>query len=328
MWAASIDAPGPPAAINWGRLPLPGFGPADVLVHVEAVAVNRVDTFVRSGAYPTPMTFPFVVGRDLVGTVSAAGPGATGFEAGQAVWSNSLGYQGRQGCTAEYAVVPADRLYHLPAGADPVRVVAVVHPAATAHLALFGHGRLRAGETVLVAGGAGHVGRAAIVLASRAGARVVATASADDLALCLRLGAQAAVDYRDPGAGALVREAAPDSVDVYLDTSGHHDLDLAVDLAGPAGRIVLMAGLTERAEVSVGALYTKDIQILGFAISNATSPELAVAAARVNQLVAADALDPGPVEVSPMRLAAAAHERLETARAARTRLVLRSPTSS
>jgi hypothetical protein len=132
---------GPPEAIRLGDLPVPEIGPTDVLVEVDAVTVNPVDTLVRSGAYQTPTPFPFVVGRDLVGTVAAVGAGVAGFAAGDRVWCNSLGHGGRQGSFAEYAAVPAERLYHLPDGADPAAAVAWFHPAATAYLALYRHGR-------------------------------------------------------------------------------------------------------------------------------------------------------------------------------------------
>lgn len=322
MHAAYIERRGPAEDIRFGELPVPAPGPADLLVGVRAVAVNAVDTFVRSGAYQTPLPFPFVIGRDLVGAVVARGPDATGFDVGDQVWSNSLGHAGRQGAAAEFAVVAADRAYPLPPGADPVSTVAVLHPAATAHLALFTHGRLRAGETVLVAGGAGNVGRAATILASRAGARVIATAGAADLGACRLLGADVAVDYRSPDLAELLSGAAPDGVDVHLDTSGHHDLDLAVGLLGLGGRIVLMAGLDRRPELPVGPLYTRDARIVGFAISNAGIAELARAASRINQLVAERALAPRAVEVLSLAAAAEAHRRLESGRAAHTRLVL------
>lgn len=167
MWAAWIDQLGGPERIRYGELPVPKPGPTDVLVRVEAVAVNPVDTFVRSGAFPTPMSFPFVIGRDFAGTVVAAR--AAGFAAGDPVWCNSLGHDGRQGAAAQYAVVPAERLYHLPGAVEPLAAVAVAHPAATAHVALAVHAGLRAGETVYVAGGGGHVGGAAVLLAARAG---------------------------------------------------------------------------------------------------------------------------------------------------------------
>src|SRR5690606_38406470 len=323
MKAAYVQRLGAADTIRYGSLPDPRPGPSDVLVEVEAVAVVAVDTFVRSGAYRPPVPFPFVVGRDLVGRVVECGAGVTGFGAGDRVWTNSLGHAGRQGAAAELAVVPADRLYHVPPGADPVSLVSVVHPAATAYLALAVHGRLRAGETVLVAGAAGNVGRAATVVAARAGGRVVATAAAADLDVCRTLGAAVAVDYRDPRHADLLRAAAPQGVDVHLDTSGRHDLDLAVDLLAPRGRIVLLAGLSARPRLPVGPLYTRDGRIEGFAISNATTADLAAAAEHVNRLVADGALTSRPVEELPLSRAAQAHARLESGDAARVRLVLR-----
>lgn len=323
MKAAYVRRRGPADTIRYGSLPDPRPGPSDVLVAVEAAAVDAVDTFVRSGAYRTPVPFPFVVGRDVVGRVVECGAEVTGFRAGDRVWTNSLGHDGRQGAAAELAAVPADRLYHAPSGADPVALVSVVHPAATAYLALVVHGRVRAGETVLVAGAAGNVGRVAVVLAARAGARVVATAAAADLDACRALGAAVAVDYRDPRHAERLHAVAPHGVDVHLDTSGRHDLDLAVDLLAPRGRIVLLAGLSARPRLPVGPLYTRDGRIEGLAISNATSEELAAAAEQVNQLVAEGALTPRRVEELPLSRTAQAHARLEAGDAAGVRLVLR-----
>lgn len=323
MRAAWIDAVGPAGNIRVGELPVPAPGPTDVLVRVAAVAVDPVDTFVRSGAYPTPTPFPFVIGRDLVGTVATAGAGASGFTPGEPVWCNSLGHDGRQGAAAGYAVVPADRLYRLPEGVDPVAAVAVVHPAATAHLALSTHAGLCAGETVYIGGGGGNVGGAAIVLAGHTGARIVTVAGADDLEHCRALGADVALDYRDPDLARALRRAAPDGIDVHLDTSGHHDLDTALGSIAERGRIVVMAGITARPELPAGALYTRGARLIGFAISTATVTELAGAAARINQLLGRGTLRPRAVEQLPLRAAADAHRRLETGRARGVRLVLR-----
>jgi 2-desacetyl-2-hydroxyethyl bacteriochlorophyllide A dehydrogenase len=323
MRAALVDRPGPADSIRTATIPVPGPGPTDLLVRVEAVAVNHVDTFVRSGAYATPLPFPFVVGRDLVGTVVAAGPGTPGFAVGDRVWTNSLGHAGRQGATSEYAVVPANRAYRAPEGGDPATLVAVVHPAATAYLAVESHGAVRPGETVLVEGAAGHVGRAAVLLAARAGARVVATARTDDADDVRALGADTVVDYRSPDLADELRAAVHDGVDVHVDTSGHHDLDRAVGLLAARGRIVLLAGMTTRPELPVGDVYTHDLQLRGFAISVARVDELAAAARRINQLVADGSLRPRAVEELPLEAAADAHRRLESGEARGTRLVLR-----
>lgn len=323
MRAAYVRRLGPVDEITYGELPVPTPGPSEVLVKVEATPVNPVDTFVRSGSFPTPVPLPLILGRDVVGTVAACGRGVTEFTAGESVWSNSLGHAGRQGAAAQFAVVPADRLYGLPSRVDRTTAAAVLHPGATAHLALVSHALVQAGDTVYVGGAAGHVGRAATVIAVRAGARVIASASTADLDRCRELGAEVALDYRDPDFAARLRQAVPDDIDVHLDTSGKHDLALAADLLAHRGRIVLMAGQAAHPVLPVGPLYTNDASLLGFAISNATASELADAASAVNALLSEGSLKPGSVQVLPLSAAAEAHLRLENGTARGTRLVLR-----
>jgi NADPH:quinone reductase-like Zn-dependent oxidoreductase len=281
-----------------------------------------VDTFVRSGAYATPLPLPFVVGRDLVGEVAVAGPGAAGFTPGQRVWCNSLGHAGRQGSFAQYATVAAERLYAAPPGIDAEHLVAAAHPAASAWLALFRHGRLRAGETVYVQGGAGNVGAAAVALASRAGARVVATARAEDADAVRHLGAAEVLDHRAPDLGERVRRAAPDGYDVHLDTSGHAVLADAVDSLARGGRLVAMVGLgSGTAALPVSRLYTRDASIVGFAISNATIADLADAARGVLGVLGDTPWRPRIADRLPLSMTAEAHRRLEAGEV-RGRLVL------
>jgi NADPH:quinone reductase-like Zn-dependent oxidoreductase len=322
VYAAYIRELGPPESIRFGPLPAPRPGPTDVLVEVAVATVNPVDTFVRSGAWRTPMEFPFIVGRDLVGTVAVAGTGAPGFTVGDRVWCNSLGHAGRQGAAAELAVVPADRLYHLPAGVSPADAVAVAHPTATAYLALFTHGRLAAGETVVVVGAGGNVGTSTVILARAAGARVVAVASAHDADHCLSIGADATVDYRNPDLPRLLREVCPQGVDLWVDTAGVNNLDLGVELLNKRGRLVVLAGLRTRPVLPVGPLYLKDCSIVGFAISQATVGELAVAARLINRMLAEGTLRPRFLEHLPLSEAARAHRLLEDGKLHGRRVVL------
>ncbi|POX48115.1 NADPH:quinone reductase [Streptomyces sp. Ru72] len=324
MFAAYIEEFGGPEAIRCGQLPSPRPGPTDVLVNVEVTAVNQVDTFVRSGAWRTPVPWPFVVGRDLVGTVAETSPGAPGFAVGDRVWCNSMGHAGRSGAAAEQVVVPTDRLYHLPAGVDPSTAVAVAHPAATAHLALFTHGRLRPGETVVVLGGGGNVGSALTLMAARAGARVVATASARDAGRVRALGAAAVVDHHGTDVLPRLRRACPGGAGLFLDTSAANDLDTAVDLLARRGRIVVFSGMRTRPPLPTGALYLKDGSVTGFTISHATTAELAEAAAGVGRLLADGSLRPPAVVTMPLEQAATAHRLLESGDV-RGKIVLRVP---
>jgi 2-desacetyl-2-hydroxyethyl bacteriochlorophyllide A dehydrogenase len=328
MRAAYIEELGSADVIRYGEIPTPRPGPTDVLVDVLATTVNPVDTFVRSGLFPTQVDFPFVVGRDLVGTVAETGPGVTGFRAGDRVWCNSLGHGGRQGAAAEQAVVAADRLYHLPAGVDPYAAVAAFHPAATAYLALFVHGRLRVGETVLVGGAAGNVGSALVTMAVRAGARVLATAGARDARYCAELGAAEVFDYRDPELTEKIRGAAPSGLDLHLDTAGVNDLQTTVDLLARRGRVVLLAGARTRPVLPAGALYMNDRSIVGFVISHATPDELAEAATYINDLLARGALRPRSIEVFPLGAAAEVHARMDKGELHGRRAVLRTDLTS
>jgi NADPH:quinone reductase-like Zn-dependent oxidoreductase len=310
MRAAYIEDLGPPEAIRVGELPVPRPGPAEVLVAVQMTPVNRVDTLVRSGAYRTRLPFPFIVGRDLVGEVAEPGSEAGRFGAGALVWCNSLGHAGRQGAAAQYALVPADRLYPLPSGVDPGLAAALVHPAATAYLALR-HGNVQSGDTIVITGAAGNVGSAALVQAVRAGARVIATAGPADQRYCLGLGAAHVVDYHDRAAVRGIRALAPGGVQAYLDAAGENDLITAVDLLAPRGRVVLLAGPATRPVLPAGPLYQKDAVIDGFAISNATAAELADAARAVNEFLGEGRLRPRVMEAFPLREAAAVHRRVE-----------------
>lgn len=324
MKAAYIERFGPADTIRFGTLPPPvGGGPTDVLVDVISTTVNPVDTFIRSGAWRTPVTFPFVIGRDVIGTVSSTGSGVTDFAVGDIVWCNSLGHGGRQGAAAERVVVPVDRLYRLPDRVSPTDAAAVLHPAATAYLALFTHGALCTGENILVIGGAGNVGSAAVVLAAEAGARVMVTARHDHEKYCRSLGAEGFADYRHRDFADRCRDFAPHGFDLVVDTAGWNDMDTAVDLLAFRGRVVVLAGLRSRPVLPVGPLYLKDGSVTGFVISRATTAELADAARTLNRLLAQGRLRSRVVEEAPLSAAADVHARLELGRLHGRRVVLR-----
>ncbi|GAB3802288.1 zinc-binding dehydrogenase [Humibacter antri] len=329
MRAAVIHELGPADSIRLETLPVPHPAPHEVLVRVGATTVNPVDTFVRSGAYRTPMTFPFIVGRDAVGVVEALGAGVSAFRVGDLVWCNSLGHGGRQGAAAEFVSVPVDRLYRLPSDVDPIEFIATAHPAATAWLALVEHARLAAGGTVFVGGGGGNVGSCAVAFARGMDCDVVTTAGARDLERLAASGATA-VDYRSGRAdaeiaaalGAVDSESRPAGADVWLDTSGTLKLAQAMDSLAERGRIVLIAGVTRRDLLEFGRLYTHDRSVIGFAISNAAVDELARAAEAITRAVAAGALPTPRIRKASLNDAAAAHAAIERGETHGERIVL------
>ncbi len=319
MLAAFVSQLGAAELIEVGDVPEPVLGPGELLVDVRLTAVNPVDTLVRSGVFRTALRFPFVLGRDCLGTVREIGPGAAGFQIGDLVWCNSLGHEGRTGAASEQVVVPADRLYHLPPGVDPVVAVSVVHPAATAYLALFSQGELRAGETVCIVGAAGNVGSAAVILAHASGARVIAIANPDDADYCRSLGAEVVLDYRAEQRDRLTELGG---VDVWVDTFGANDLRTAVAACNRRGRIIVLAGPESTAVLPTGSLYLKNCSVRGFIISYATTGELATAAGRINELLADGRLRPRAITLVSVHRMAAVHRSLERGELSGRRAVL------
>jgi len=218
----------------------PGRG--EVRVRIRVSAVNPTDWKSRRGARPgEPLPFAEVVpNQDGAGTVDAVGPGVEHLHVGDRVWVALAAYQRADGGTAqEFSVLPAERVFPLPenAGFDVGASLGV--PAVTAHRALTiaedGPPRLRPGaldgKVILVAGGAGAVGHAAIQLAKWAGAVVITTVSGPvKAALATAAGADHVINYRESHAAADIRRIAPEGVDQIVEVAPaqNAELDLAV----------------------------------------------------------------------------------------------------
>lgn len=311
MKAAFITQTGDPKVIQYGDLPEPELKPGEVLVKVAAVAVNPIDTYIRSGAVAMPLRFPFIVGCDLAGTVERVGPGVRQLQPGNRVWGSNQGLFGRQGTFAEYAAVDEKWLYPIPAGETDAEAAAAALVGITAHLGLFQCARLKPGEVVFVNGGAGGVGSSVIQLAKAAGARVITTAGSEPKrALCKQLGAELVLDYRSPQLDEDLRKfiAPLGGINVWYETQREPTLDRTVSLMAPRGRIVLMAGRQARPEFPVGPFYVKDLSLLGFAMFNASPDEQRACAAAINDAYSAGAWRPQIGVTLPLSKAAEAHQ--------------------
>ena len=200
MKAAFIRQTGSPENIIYGDLPAPTAGAGQVLVRVQAVAVNPIDTYIRSGLIPLKTPFPYIVGCDLAGVVVEIGPEANRFKPGNRVWGSNQGLLGRQGTFAELAAVEERWLYPVPPGVMDDQAAALALVGITAHLGLVRDARLQPGETLFVNGGTGGVGSTVVQMAKAIGARVITTAGSDEKAeACRPLGADLALNYKNPG---------------------------------------------------------------------------------------------------------------------------------
>lgn len=308
MKAAYIDQPGPPESIVYGDLPKPAATGAGVLVKVAAVAVNPVDTYIRSGAIRLELPRPFIVGCDLAGTVEEVGPQVTQLKPGDRVWGSNQGLMGRQGTFAEYACVEQQWLYPTPEGVADRDAAALALVAITAHLGLFRDARLSLGETLFVHGGSGGVGACVVQMAKTIGARVMTTAGSPEKAhLCKQLGADAVVNYKTDDVDAAIKRFAPAGLDVWWETLREPDLERIVGHMGLGGRIVIMAGREAKALLPVGPFYVKDCSIHGFAMFNAPADEQRKCAAEINRWMAKGKLRARIDRVMKLSETAAAH---------------------
>ncbi|WP_354637549.1 NADP-dependent oxidoreductase [Kitasatospora camelliae] len=218
-------------------VPTPSAGPGQVVLKVEAAALNPLDLMLVTGAAKElyPAEHPLVVGMDVAGTVAEVGPGVTGYTLGDRV----LGFVGQAGSVAEYTVATAGpRLAHRPDGLDGVRAAAIPESGMTAVCLLRAVG-LRAGESVLVIGATGGIGLYAVQLAHALGARVVATATEADASYVRELGAAETVDYRAADVVEETLRRVPDGVDVVVDLVNRGEgLAGSARAALPGGRLV------------------------------------------------------------------------------------------
>jgi NADPH:quinone reductase len=311
MKAAFIAETGDPNVIQYGDLPTPEPAAGEVLVKVGAVAVNPIDTYIRSGAVALATEFPYIVGCDLAGTVEAVGADVTRFKVGDRVWGSNQSLFGRKGTFAEYAAVGEEWLYPTPDSMSDDVAAAGALVGITAHLGLHLHGDLKSGETVFINGGTGGVGAAVVQLAKAAGAKVIATVGNDEKkSLCESWGADCVINYHDESLDDQIREfaAANGGLHVWFETQREPTPDRSVELMSPRGRIIFMAGRTARPEFPVGPFYVKDLRLHGFAMFNATPDEQRASADAINELATRDSWAPQIGKTLTLSEAAAAHQ--------------------
>lgn len=308
MKAAYVTKPGPPESIIVGELPTPQPSGAEVLVRVASVAVNPIDTYIRSGMVNMSSPFPFIVGCDLAGTVEKLGPEAKRFKVGDRVWGSNQGVLGRQGTFAEYAAVDECWLHPTPAGVADDTAAACALVAITAQLGLVRDAKLQAGETLFVNGGTGGVGSMVVQMTKAIGAHAITTAGSDDKVKRAReLGADFAINYKTEDVDARVKEAAPKGINVWWETLREPNFDQTVGHLAPRGRMILMAGRDARPVFPVGPFYVKGCHLHGFAMFNATPEEIQAAGADINRWLAAGQIKPCIDRVLPLDKTAEAH---------------------
>ena len=185
---------GGPEMMRYGDAPDPVAGPGEVVVDIHAASINGADPKVRLGNGRYKLTqFPHILGRDFSGVVSAVGAGVSDLKLGDAVFG--VTEQGIEGTYAEKIAIKAALVVKKPASLGHVEAAALGLVSLTALTAIEDTAHLKAGQTILIQGGAGGVAGFAVQLAKHIGAKVISTASANNLAYVKSLGADQVIDY-------------------------------------------------------------------------------------------------------------------------------------
>lgn len=224
MRALRVHELGDPAGVRLDQVPTPSPAADELLIRVHAAAITRDELSWPEGRLPATPAYEFS------GQVVGLGAGATDFAVGDRVYGMAL--FDRDGAASVYFAAPQGVFARRPANLDDAASAAVPLPALSAWQALFDHGLLESGQRVLVHGATGAVGHFAVQLARRAGAHVIATASAGNLETAYEMGADEVVDRATP------YESALEAVDLVFDAAGGDAAERSAGLIRPGGRLV------------------------------------------------------------------------------------------
>lgn len=239
MRAWQVTAVGSPGeVISQVEIEPPQPGPGEVQIRVACAGMGLPDVLMCKGEYAFSPALPFTPGQEVAGIVTATGEGAS-LEIGQRVMGVTSFYSGH-GSYAQYCLAPEFSLYPVPGGMSDAQAAAFGIPYHTAWIGLKDRAELRLGEVLLVHGGAGGTGSAAIQLGKALGATVIATASsAEKLEYCTALGADHCINHRQQDFAAEVLALTEGrGVDVVYDPVGGETFERSVSCTASGGRLL------------------------------------------------------------------------------------------
>jgi putative PIG3 family NAD(P)H quinone oxidoreductase len=311
MPVVEISAPGKPEVLRAARRAVPAPKAGEVLIKVAATGINGPDMMQRKGLYPAPAGASDLLGLEVSGEVVAVGDGATRWKSGDLVCAltNGGGYAG-------YCAVDARHCLPLPAGVSLLDAGSLPETFFTVWSNVFMGAGLKAGETLLVHGGAGGIGATAIQLAKAFGVKVFATDSpAARCEFARGLGADRVIDYREEDFVEIVREAG--GANVILDIVGGPNIEKNFKAANHDARIIQLAfGAGSKVEINLMPVMLKRLSYTGSTLRTRSPAYKAEIARQLEEkvwpLIAAGKIKPVVNAVFPLAEAAAAHALMES----------------
>jgi len=303
MNAIRVHEFGGPEVLRLEELPVPSPGPGEILLKVEAIGVNPVETYQRAGSNPA-LKLPWTPGTDAAGMVEAMGPGVEGWQHGDRAYTSAT----ISGAYAGWTLATAATTHPLPHGLTTEQGAALGIPYATAWRALVQRAAAQPGETVLVHGASGGVGLAAVQIARTLGLRVIGTAGTPRGADLVRAhGADHVLDHTQAGyleeLPALTGGAGPTLV---LEMLANVNLAHDARLIAKRGRIIVI-GCRGPVEINPRDLMIREADVRGLLLFNCTAEESAAIQDGLAPGLASGALRPVIARTFPLAEAAAAH---------------------
>jgi len=307
---------GPADVLKPAEGPVPQPQAGEVVIEVHYAGVNRPDVLQRSGSYPPPPGASPVVGLEVAGRISAVAPDVKQWKIGDLACALTPG-----GGYAEYCAVPAPHCLPIPKGLSVKEAAALPENFYTVWTNVFDRGRLQAGETILVHGGSSGIGLTAIQLAKAFGATVYTTVgNAEKAAFCNKIGADAAINYREQDFAAEVAQLTnKKGVDLVLDMVGGPYIEKNLKSLALEGRLVQIAFLQE-SKVSLDFLpiMIKRLTFTGSTLRPRTVAQKAAIAQdllnKVWPLLESGKVKPVIHATFPLRDARLAHELMESSK--------------
>lgn len=268
MKALLIDEDSEKPVMRLGEFPDPAAKPDELLVKIEATALNRADLLQKAGRYPVPEGASPILGLEMAGVVAETGSGVSGFKTGDRVFGLLSG-----GGYAEYCTIHQDMAMKMPEDLSFEEAAAIPEVFLTAYQAINWLGELQKGETVLVHAGASGVGTAAIQLAKHLyDARIITTAGTDQKnELCVELGSELSINYKEKDFAEEIESTfGKRSVDVIIDFVGSPYWDMNIKILAIDGRLIYlsMLGGANVDEMNLVPILRKRLTIKGSTLRN------------------------------------------------------------
>ena len=300
-------------SLHWSEVPDPIMGEEEVLVKIEAAALNRADLMQREGDYPPPPGCPDWMGLEIAGTIVEIGSEAakkSNWKLGDKVCALLGG-----GGYAEYVTVKYDMLMPIPENCSMIEAAAIPEAFATAYLNLFIEGKIQKGNTLLMNAGASGLASVIIPMAKAFGIRVITTVLSDEIAESIKhLHADVVVNTRKENIAEVLRREMENghSVDVAIDCLGGEIMGQCLHYLTHGARWIMIASLAgQKTEIDLKNIYVRNVRIIGSTLrSRAPAVKAEILASLVRDVwpfVADGSVKPTIYKVLPITEAEAAH---------------------